>query len=147
MAIKPNSKNQFYVTFQSSTPGIQFEGAFAKMSGGAVTKTSTTVRDGGALQPYRVSGFVEYEDVTLTRPYVRDRDSATSRAVLDELTRNSGSVQGVLSWSPTDADLVPFSGEAVMFEAEITKVQLPELDSDESTGAEIQYMLAILQKI
>ena len=136
-------QSDFLVRFTSTTTGVVIEGLFSRKSGGKITKPSTKVRDGGNLVAQNVPGFVEFEDIELSRPFVATRDAGLYRQIVLELSRGGGSVAGTVSITPTDADLIPLDGDSEAYVCDLIGAQMPEVDADSADAGRFTITLGL----
>jgi len=117
---------------------IGIDGFFATKQGGDKTSTATKVWDGGVLTPDILSSPPDVTDVTLTRPYDRDRDPVVIAALREEVGRRRYTV----TVTPTDRDLVATGAKPTVYaDALLTAIREPDVNasSGDSTSYELTF--------
>lgn len=128
----PNAQREFLVTVS----GI--EGYFARKTGGATTAEATKAWDGGSLRPSILTAPASTEDITVARPYRRERDAA----LLARLKRVVGRSSHTITVTPTDRDLIP-AGQPEVFVGVLRSVSGPDPDAGGGDATNIELVFAV----
>jgi len=128
----PSAAREFLVTVS----GI--EGYFARKSGGATAAEASKVWDGGSLRPTVLTAPAQTEDVTVSRPFRRERDAA----LLARLRRIVGRSSHTITVTPTDRDLVP-AGQPEVYTGVLRSVSGPDPDAAGGDSVTVELVFAI----
>jgi hypothetical protein len=105
MAINPSASSQGSASEQQFLPSVYVDGVgdlgnFDKFSGGDNVASITKYRPGGMGPEITYTSLPVYDDVTVTRVYVAERDSA----LIADLTQQVGRIYGSVMVQPLGAD-------------------------------------------
>ncbi|HIG28279.1 MAG TPA: hypothetical protein EYQ50_10945 [Verrucomicrobiales bacterium] len=122
---------------EAFSPGNNADGTayFAQATGGEITAAVEKVYDGGQRFPEVLCATADVGDITLTRHYDKDRDSA----FLAKIRHHIGNVFYTVTFSELNCDLESLSNMRQYNNALL--VGLTEPDSDASSGAPASYSL------
>lgn len=113
-----------------STPGYSITGTWAGRTGGNRTSDARRYREGGELYREEVGGSpATTEDMTLSRPFKRDRDIE----LLRWLVRNAGKAMLTITDQPLDEDGNAY-GRPLVETARLLGCSRPDADADDTTG-------------
>lgn len=123
-----SAQRQFLV----SVAGVQ--GYFANKSGGNVSGDVTESWDGGSLEPEVLGGPARPDELTVSRPFKRERDAATLKLLRSRVNRWRTTV----AVQPTDEDLIAVGDPTVYSECLLTGVNEPEVDAASGDAAVLE---------
>lgn len=110
---------------QSLVTVAGIDGYFATCSGGNSPADTSEAWNGGDLSPAVVAGPPKPDNVTVTKPFVPERDSA----LIARLRKLIGIWRTTVSDQSTDAGLVPLGDATVWTDALLIDVQKPDADA------------------
>lgn len=132
MATKPSAARHFLVSV-SGIPGF-----WAQKRGGDTSVVTTKVYDGGSDRPEVLTDPTDFDNITLVRPWRRDRDAALAKQLRPVVGRR----EFTITQQPTDEDYVR-SQAATRYTGVLVRVRDPESDAGASAAAEFQLEFAI----
>lgn len=113
---------------------------WANLTGGKPSKDTEDVWDGGADKPNVLFSSKRYSDLTVSRPFKRNRDFRIARA----LDRKIGQ-EFIIRREWTDEDLVR-TGQVDQFVGYLKAVNDPDNDSGTVTSATLELVFAVTDR-
>lgn len=135
MAQTPKSSQSSFLITVAGVPGT-----FARKSGGVKTGTVSKDRDGGAINPDVMPGFVDISDLTVSRTWRSSRDNPLAKKLM--------AVVNQLETTVRVQDLTPgkvvIPGTQVTYTGLLTSVTpTPDSDANSSSPAEFTLTFSI----
>ncbi len=125
MPTKASSPAQFLITLS----GFGFEGGigkFAVKTGGNRTSQVRRYHDGGEPDEQVAGGPANRDDMTLNRPFKRDRDLQLARWA----DRNVGQARGSIAIQALDGDFHPFGRPVIHSDCLLMTSNWPDVDAE-----------------
>lgn len=141
MALPASTQRLFRVTLSGF--GIDIPGAFATFSGGNPSADVTRFREGGSPVEEVVGGPPTRDDVTIGRPYRRDRDEPVMRWA----DRSVGKARGSVAIQPVDEDYNPYGRPRVYSDCLLIGASWPDVDSNSGDTANVELSFAVSGEI
>lgn len=134
MAQTPKSSQSAFLVTVAGVPGT-----WSRHGGGAKTGNVSKDRDGGAINPDVMPGFVDIADLTVSRTWRPSRDRALARKLKQQVNQLETTVR-VQDLTPAKV-VIPGSGET--YTGLLTGVSTPDGDSNSSSPAEFTLTFSI----
>lgn len=126
------AKRQFLVSWSPAGTNV-VEGLWAQKTGGEVTSETTKAYDGGDDKPAILAAPATPGNITLTRPYEPERDSAMAAA----LKKRVGRLTGQLLIQPTDVDYNVVGTPETFPDALLVGVTTPDVEAGSADASMI----------
>jgi hypothetical protein len=119
-------------------PRLDKLGTFETKSGGGAGSDTATYTPGGSQQPVVQGGRQTYEDVTINRVFLPERD----QPLIGLLLAARGSYRISVADQPLDAQYNPV-GTPATWSGILTDVNYPDADSESNTSARLVLVIAV----
>jgi hypothetical protein len=119
-------------------PRLAKLGTFEVKSGGGAGSETATFTPGGSQKPVVEGGRQTYEDVTINRVFIPERD----QPLIGDLIAARGSYRISVADQPLDAQYNPVQTPAT-WTGVLTDVNYPDADSESNTSARLVLVIAV----
>lgn len=136
MPRKPSAVRHFLVTVSGVTA------LFAVKTGGHPSSSGNKVWDGGNPNPEILTEPVDYDDLTVRRPYRADRDAPIAARLRPRCGRSTHTI----TVQPTDEDYVRI-GKPTRYHGVLMSVREPDTDAGSSDAGQLELTFSINRAI